>query len=225
MNNKSRYLLNCSPSGLQELGHVGQTVDSVHVPGLKYLGAQPCLISLPLYNAQDHLVAPTPHRAPGDTAKPGSALLHPCPSLMEHRSHPLLPHLATLLSLCEPPQAWAPGYCARPCPLWVLPISLGTLEEKKRGFPLGSDSSCPWGISVTLLSPVLSSRKGPGERTRQRASLLCWRPQCLLTPGTLLSRVLSPFWRIGALVAQHVFSWWCVYLRTHTFSSLKGPDF
>ena len=131
----------------------------------------------------------------------------PCPSLMEHRSHPLLPHLATLLSLCEPPQAWAPGYCARPCPLWVLPISLGTLEEKKRGFPLGSDSSRPWGISVTLLSPVLSLRKGPGERTRQRASLLCRRPQRLLTPGTLLSRVLSPFWRIRALVAQHVFSW------------------
>lgn len=135
----------------------------------------------------------------------------------------LLPHLATLLSLCEPPQAWAPGYCARPCPLWVLPTSLGALEEKKCGFPLGSDSSRLWSISVTPLSPVLSSGKGPGERTKQGASLLCWRPQRLLTPGTLLSRVLSPFWRIRALVAKHVFSWWWVYLCTRTFSLSEGP--
>ena len=78
VNNKSRYLLNCSPSGLQELGHAGQTVDSVHVPGLKYLGAQPCLIPLLLYSTQDHSVAPTSH---GSHKRCSRARLSPSPPM------------------------------------------------------------------------------------------------------------------------------------------------
>lgn len=60
--------------------------------------------------------------------------------------------------------------------LWVLLISLGSIQEIKPSLALCSDSVYLWGIFVTLLIPVLSSGKHQG------VSLLCQRPSLSTHP-------------------------------------------
>lgn len=139
---------------------------------------------------------------------------------MEHRmppSAPTLGHTAEPLRAPSGMGTWVP--CTARSTLGSS-TSLGTLEEKKRGFPLGSDSSHLWGTSVSLASPVLSSGRGPGRGLHPcvgghsvSSPLASSCPECFL----------SPFWSMGALRVQRVFSWWWVYLCTCTLSLSEGP--
>ena len=136
--------------------------------------------------------------------------------------HPLLPHLATLLSLCEPPQAWAPGYRARPGPLWVLPPRWA-LSRKRNEVSLWAQILH---TSGALLSVSLVLCWAPGEG---RAEGFTPVSEATVCPHPWHPPVQSAFSLPSGARALYVFSvcspgggFIYVHVPSH---SLKGPDF